>query len=184
MATQQVQAAGEVEYIDTSRYERIKGQLVERPLPGDRHAEVQWNATLLLKQAAKQHGMKAHQEWTIDEGDRPEHDWMTPDVLVSMPGEYKRSAIGYLLPPAFLAVEVLSPGQTIPQMMRKARRFLRWGVQHVWLIEPEQNFGLMATEGGVRPMLVSDDGTLEAGLFRSPWRMFYGTKSSDLFCGR
>jgi hypothetical protein len=48
-------------------------------------------------------------------------------------------------------------------MMRKARRFLRWGVQHVWLIEPEQNFGLMATEDGIRPMLVSDDGTLEAG---------------------
>ena len=163
MATQQVQAAGEVEYVDTSRYERIEGRLVERPLPGSRHAEVQWNATLLLKQVAKQHGMKAHQEWTLDEVDQPEHDWMTPDVLVSLPGERKESRIGHLLPPAFLAVEVLSPGQTIPQMNKKARRFLRWGVQHVWLIEPEQNFGLTATQGGVDGIFVPEDGTLEAG---------------------
>jgi Uma2 family endonuclease len=163
VATQQVQAGADAGYLDTSRYECIEGRLVERPLPGDRHSEVQWNVTFLLKQAAKQQDMKAHQEWTLDEADQPEHDWMTPDVLVSMPGEYKRSAIGHLLPPAFLAVEVLSPGQTIPQMIKKARRFLRWGVQHVWLIEPEQNFGLMATDGGMRPILVSDDGTLEAG---------------------
>jgi Uma2 family endonuclease len=163
MATQQVQTAADVDYIDTSRYERIEGQLVERPLPGRRHAEVQWNATFLLKQIARQHGMKAYQEWTLDEADQQEHDWMTPDVLVSLPGELKESRIGHLLPPAFLAVEVLSPGQTIPQMIKKARRFLRWGVQYVWLIEPEQNFGLMAAEGGMRPILVSDDGTLEAG---------------------
>ena len=163
MATQQVQAAADVGYIDTSRYERVEGHLVERPLPGDRHSEVQWNATFSLKQVAKQYGMKVHQEWTLDEADIPEHDWMTPDVLVSLPGEYKRSTIGHLLPPAFLAVEVLSPGQTIPQMMKKARRFLRWGVQHVWLIEPEQNFGFMVTGDGTRGIFVSDDGTLEAG---------------------
>lgn len=49
MATQQVQAAEDVGYIDTSRYERIEGQLVERPLPNRRHSEVQFNVTLLLK---------------------------------------------------------------------------------------------------------------------------------------
>ena len=163
MATQQAPAAADTGSIDTSRYERIEGQLVERPMPSRRHAEVQLNTTLLLRQITKQHGMKAYQEWTLDEADVPEHDWMTPDVLVSLPGPLKESRIGHLLPPAFLAVEVLSPGQTIPQMLKKARRLLRWGVQHVWLIEPEQNFGLMATKGEARPMLVSDDGTLEAG---------------------
>lgn len=163
MATQQVQAASETSYIDTSRYERIEGQLVERPLPSRRHAEVQLNTTILLRQTVKQLGMKAYQEWTLDEADVPEHDWMTPDVLVSLPGELKESRIGHLLPPAFLAVEVLSPGQTIPQMMKKARRFLRWGVQHVWLIEPEQDFGFMATGDGVRGIFISEDGTLEAG---------------------
>lgn len=163
MATQQMQASPDVEYIDTSRYERIEGQLVDRPLPSRRHAEVQLNTTLLLRQTTKQLGMRAHQEWTLNEADVPEHDWMTPDVLVSIPGELKESCIGHLLPPAFLAVEVLSPGQTIPQMMKKARRFLRWGVQHVWLMKPEQNFGFMATEDGARGIFVSEDGTLEAG---------------------
>lgn len=163
MATQQVQAAEDVGYIDTSRYERIEGQLVERPLPASRHSEVQEHAWVSLKPLAKQLGMRTHLEWTLDEEDKPEHDWMTPDVLVSMPGERRESRIGYLLPPAFLAVEVLSPGQTIPQMIKKARRFLRWGVQHVWLIEPEQNFALMAAEGEIRPQFVPDDGTLEAG---------------------
>ena len=163
MATQQVQAGEDVGYIDTSRYERIEGQLMERPLPNRRHSEVQFNVTLLLKQVVKQHGMKAYLEWTLGEEDKPEHDWMTPDVLVSMPGELKESRIGHLLPPAFLVVEVLSPGQTIPQMMKKARRFLHWGVQHVWLIEPEQNFGFMATGDGAHYILVAEDGTLKAG---------------------
>lgn len=141
MATQQVQQTmADVEYIDTSLYERIEGQLVERPWPGSRHSEVQENVWVLLKPLAKQLGMRTHLEWTLDEEDKSEHDWMTPDVLVSMPGEYKRSAIGHLLPPAFLAVEVLSSGQTIPQMIKKAQRFLRWGVQHVWLIEPGAEF--------------------------------------------
>ena len=162
MATQQIQTAADIEYIDTSRYERTEGQLVERPLPSRRHAEVQLNATILLRQIAKQLGIKDYQEWTLDEASVPEHDWMTPDVLVSLPGELKESRVGHLLPPAFLAVEVLSPGQTIPQMMKKARRFLRWGVQHVWLIEPEQNFGFMASGDGMRGIFVSDDGTLEA----------------------
>jgi hypothetical protein len=48
-------------------------------------------------------------------------------------------------------------------MMKKAQRYLRWGVRHVWLVEPEQNFGFMATGDGVRGIFVSDDGTLEAG---------------------
>jgi Uma2 family endonuclease len=164
VATQQVQAASEVDYIDTSRYERIDGQLVERPLPGSRHSEVQENTWILLKPIARQFGMTTHLEWTLDGADTAEHDWMTPDVLVSMmPGERKKSRIGHLLPPAFLAVEVPSPGQTIPQMMKKAQRYLRWGMRHVWLVEPEQNFGFMATGDGVRGIFVSDDGTLEAG---------------------
>jgi Uma2 family endonuclease len=163
MATQQIQAAPDLGYIDTSRYERIEGQLVERPLPGSRHSEIQWNATFLLKQTTKQYGMKVHQEWTLDEADVPEHDWMTPDVLVSLPGEYKESRIGHLLPPAFLAVEVLSPGQIIPQMRKKAERFLRWSVQHIWLIEPEHEFGFVVSSDNVRGILVPDDGILEAG---------------------
>ena len=163
MATQQAQAAGDVGYIDTSRYERIEGQLVERPLPGDRHSEVQENLWDLLRSLAKQFSMKAHVEWTLDETDKPEHDWMTPDVLVSMPGGYKRSSIGHLLPPAFLAVEVLSPGQNIPQMRKKAQRFLHWGVQHVWLIEPEQEFGFVVMRGRGNGGFVPDDGMLEAG---------------------
>ena len=164
MATQHIQAAADTEYIDTSRYERIDGQLVERPLPGDRHSEIQWNVTALLKPLAKQLNMKVHQEWTLDEADKPAHDWMTPDVLVSMPGEYRRSRIGHLLPPAFLAVEVLSPGQTPAQMVRKGKRFLLWGVQHYWAIDPDGlGFTMHAQDVPAAGMIVEETGVLQAG---------------------
>jgi len=168
MATQRVPpaTASDTEPIDTSRYECIDGELVERPLPGDRHAEVQENVRDLIKPLAKVLGMKIHLEWTLDETDRPKHDWMTPDVLISMPGPYQRSRIGHLLPPAFLAVEVLSPGQTVTQMAAKAWRYHAWGVQHVWLIEPEENYAVVMERDRPGGFMLFQDGILEAGELR------------------
>ena len=122
-------------FIDTSRYECVEGKLVGRPLPNDLHSDTQFAVTASLKQCVKRLGLVARQEWTLDEDNQPRHNWMTPDTLVASPQNSARN--GHCLPPAVLAVEVLSEGQTYEDMFVKAERYFRWGVLFVWVIDPK-----------------------------------------------
>jgi len=139
-------SAAKIESIDTSRYELIDGEFSERPMPKDRHAEVQGNLIEILGQKARLLGLRAYPGLSVDKADSPNSDWMTPDVLVAPP-DYLRSARRNALPPLLLTIEVLSPEQTLPEMIRKANRYLEWGVQNVWLIEPQKQFALVLAEG-------------------------------------
>lgn len=120
--------------VDTSCFEQIDGQLMERPLPNDIHSRTQLAVTVLLGRQLRGKGLAALQEWTLDEDNRPKHNWMTPDVLVASP--VNRPSNGHCLPPAVLAVEVLSEGQTLEEMAAKAKRYLSWGVGLLWIIDP------------------------------------------------
>ncbi len=128
MATQPLTA--ETTSVDTSRFECLDGQLLARPLPNEDHSDIQYAVTTLLRKQAESFNCKALQEWTLDETDQPRHDWMTPDVLVASNAQ-RRSNSKHMLPPALLAVEILSPDQTISEMHVKALRYFRWGVEHV-----------------------------------------------------
>lgn len=61
---------------------------------------------------------------------------MTPDVMLSFPGSIQEDARGYLIVPAFLCVEILSPSQSEVDLFRKCVRYRRWGVPHCWVIDP------------------------------------------------
>jgi Uma2 family endonuclease len=137
--------AVDLESIDTSRYEQIDGRLTERPMPKDRHAEVQGNIIEFLGPKARALGLRAYPELSVDREDAPNSDWMTPDVVVAQP-DFPRTKRRNALPPLLLAIEVLSPEQTIPEMIRKTQRYFDWGVKHVWLIEPEKQFALALSE--------------------------------------
>ena len=148
------------ELIDTSRYECIDGQLMERPVPNIRHSRIQRNLTLLLCPLASSLELDSGPELSVDRT-AGRSDWMTPDFVVSMPGGYRANANGHALPPVFLVVEVLSPGQSLFNMRQKADRYLAWGAQVVWLIDPDSSTALVlsADQSG---QLVSD-GVLRAG---------------------
>jgi Uma2 family endonuclease len=147
--------------IDTSRYECVDGQLRERPVPNERHAELQKNVLFALDAQGKALGMRVLPEWTIDKSTEAKHDWLTPDVTVSLP-ESPRSKAGNLLPPLFLGVEILSPSQNMTEMIRKAKLYLEWGVQHVWLIDPE-GIALAMSADSNRAIWADENGQLEAG---------------------
>jgi Uma2 family endonuclease len=86
-------------------------------------------------------GLRAYPKLSVDQEDPPDSDWMTPDIVVTQP-DFARTKRRNALPPLLLAIEVLSPEQTIPEMIRKAHRLLDRGVKHVWLIEPQKQFAL------------------------------------------
>ena len=160
MATQPI--AAERQSIDTSRFECIDGQFVDRPLPNEDHAATQLAVTVLLRRQANLLNYTALQEWTIDETDQPRHNWMTPDVLVASNAQ-ARAASKPMLPPALLAVEILSPDQTVAEMHVKALRYFKWGVEHVWIIDPVSKSALTLNAKRPGKGEVIFDGIIEAG---------------------
>ena len=123
---------------DESRFDRVDGQWVERPLPGAQHSDLQFALTVVLKRLAEPLGAVARQEWSLTKPDDTgfdQPDYMTADVLVTLPKAYEMTKRGHLIPPALLAVEIASPGQD--NQIKKAELFHAWGVRHCWLINPE-----------------------------------------------
>jgi Uma2 family endonuclease len=151
------------EAVDTSRFEQVAGSLVERPLPTLSHSDIQFRITSLLRVAGQPSSMRANQEVSLDQSADPTSDWLTPDVLVSLPEGFTLKPNGHVLPPAHLAVEVLSPGQSFFNMRSKVACYLDWGVQHVWLIDPDSSTALVfdAKHPGSGQLVF--DGDLRAG---------------------
>jgi Uma2 family endonuclease len=59
----------------------------------------------------------------------------------------------YFVIPPDLAVEVISPNDTAPEVRRKVEEYLRAGVKLVWEVEPETRTMLIHRHDGSRQML-------------------------------
>ena len=147
--------------LDTERekyLEFVDGDYVQRPPGSGTHSDCQYNLTRLLKNVAKTRNAKARQEWTVAHGT----EWLTPDVLLTHPGEFETDHRGYLTSTPFLCVEILSPGQNESDLFRKCRRYHSWGVPHCWIVDP-QTTTCFEHHGGDSFKMVESDGTLTAG---------------------
>jgi Uma2 family endonuclease len=122
--------------IDTSRFEYIGGQLLERPVPKPLHSRVQGNLIELLGPLARQHGCRFGPELSIDKHNEKGSEWLTPDnALYHDPP--KKSLGGNALPDDIeLVVEILSPDQSLSILLDKTVHYLNWGVPFIWIIDP------------------------------------------------
>lgn len=125
-------------YVDESEYERINGQVVARvKVAGLPHSDIQGNVYRLLWERGRTTGLfKVGVEWSVAGPDTPgaEPDYLTPDILLAL-HPFKIARNGHLIPPGFLAVEVVSPGQD--DLFDKAQLYAAWGIKHVWIINPQ-----------------------------------------------
>lgn len=64
-----------------------------------------------------------------------------------------------------LAVEILSPGQTIKQMITKLDRYFEAGTSEAWLIYPDKQTVYQYQVDGDMPLMYGIDDTLESALF-------------------
>ncbi len=119
--------------LERDRYlEFVNGQFVERVLGGKTHSECQFNVVLRLKPIARRIGATVHQEWSLARGE----EWLVPDVTLTHPGTFDTDQRGYLISTPLLCVEILSPGQTQSELLRKCKQYHAWGVPHCWVIDP------------------------------------------------
>ena len=132
MATQPIDQSELNVYVDDSRYERIGGRLLERPLPGLEHAELQKRIVELLSPFAEASGCKVHSEWSISDA---AGNWITPDVTLSNP-DWKITRRGHLIIPAHLVVEIRSVDQPLKDLFDKREYYRKWQIPFYWIVDP------------------------------------------------
>lgn len=117
----------------------VRGEIVEMTKPGKRHGFVCANVVGILLTFARQR--KKGYVCSNDTGVVVEHDPDTvrgPDVIFFEDAtSYKEIDKKYGEEPPLLAVEVLSPNDTMGNVMERITDQLHFGTQLVWLLDPD-----------------------------------------------
>jgi Uma2 family endonuclease len=122
------------EYLRTSwspDREFVDGRIEERNLGEKEHSIIQRYLTVLfaIKRA----------EWEVEvfpelRTQTKARNFRVPDVLVMRAGDqFER----YVTQPPLIAIEILSPEDTRTAMRDKATEYREFGVENIWIIDPE-----------------------------------------------
>lgn len=144
---------------DGRRYELDHGELVSMPPACDEHGDVCAEIVRLLRNFAKANNLG--RVYAGETGFVLGPDTVrVPDVAFvrRSRAELRRS---FFPGPPDLAVEVYSPSESIPQLMRKVRQYLEAGCRLVWVVYPEQRQVHILGSAGEDRILSSGD-VLEA----------------------
>ena len=157
-------------------YELIDGQAVPKVSPKYFHSALQGTLVILLRTWCKGKG-RAHPSWAIAL-ERHGQGWVpTPDVTYisyeRLPRSWRRNE-ACPVPPE-LAIEIISPGQTLKDFEDKAKDYFAAGVSRVWVIDPEA-MSIRAFSPDGKVTLYTDDmpivDTLLPGLELTPLLVF------------
>jgi len=134
------------EYLSTSwspDREFVNGRIEERNLGEKEHSIIQRFLTVLFALKRAEWGVEVFPELRTQTAAR---NFRVPDVLVVRAGEsFKR----YVTRPPLIAVEILSPEDTLRAMQGKAAEYRRFGVENVWIIDPEPRIAYRYTTAGL-----------------------------------
>jgi Uma2 family endonuclease len=122
------------EYLRTSwspDREFVDGRIEERNLGEKEHSIIQRYLTVLFAIKRVEWGVEVFPELRTQTKAR---NFRVPDVLVVRAGErFER----YVTQPPLIAIEILSPEDTMTAMRAKAAEYLQFGVENVWIVDPE-----------------------------------------------
>ena len=162
---------------DGSRYELIRGVLVEKMPTGDPHRIVVVRTGTILTNYAD-----ANDYGTTGAGepgyrlDRDPDTVRAPDVVWIAPGRIPEGTRGYPELAPDLAVEVKSPSNSNPEMAAKAAMWFSYGSRMVWVADP-QPVTVTVYRPNASPVTLHEDDILDGGDvlpgFTTPvWRLF------------
>jgi Uma2 family endonuclease len=122
------------EYLRTSwspDREFVDGRIEERNLGEKDHSLIQRYLTFLF--------MLKRAEWDVEvfpelRTQTRARNFRVPDVLVMRAGDkFER----YVTQPPLIAIEILSPEDSVRAMQSKADEYSSFGVKNIWIIDPE-----------------------------------------------
>ena len=124
---------------EPNRHELIKGELLTMSPPGDLHGAVTMNLTLLLGIHVKANnlGVMRAAETGFKLESNPD-TVLAPDIAFIAHDRVSPPVAGYREGAPDLAVEVISPSETRPEVARKAALWLELGAKSVWNVNPKK----------------------------------------------
>ena len=149
---------------DGMRHELVDGALLVYPSPGARHGHVQGAVYALLRAHVK---ARALGEALVEVGFVLKRD---PDVVRAPDVSFLRAdrvpaaglPDGYIDGPPDLAVEVISPSDTLYEVEDKIAQYLAAGTRLAWVINPRRR--TVAVHAPAAPVhVLGEDDTLDAG---------------------
>ena len=129
-------------------FQLIHGEVVETPAPGYAHGRIAAKLCRALDEYGERHGVG---EATVDAGFHASGERHT--LLVADVAFMRRANLPNPAPERFmprmpdLAVDILSPSNTLPELRRIAALYLDLGAQMVWIILPERRTAEICRRG-------------------------------------
>lgn len=134
------------EYLHTSwspDREFVDGRIEERNLGEKEHSILQGYLTYLFNAMRTEWAVRVFPELRTQ---TQRTRFRVPDVLVVRAGEkFER----YVTQPPLIAIEILSPEDTMRAMQEKATEYRQFGIENIWIIDPEPRLVYRATQSGL-----------------------------------
>lgn len=129
------------------------GEVVQKPMPKVLHGALQ----ILLGILLHARGWNALSEVRLKLHPQAEP---VPDLIALRKGEKIEGP--YPTKPFGLCIEILSPGDSLKKLFKKADYYVSWGVSYVWIIDPQVRTAWMVTAEEPGPIWIHPDGALRA----------------------
>jgi Uma2 family endonuclease len=110
--------------------EFVEGRIEERNLGEKEHSIIQGYLTALFWNKRTEWAIRAFPQLRTQTQSRR---FRVPDVLVTRAGDkFER----YVTHPPLIAIEILSPEDTLSAMQAKAAEYRDFGIENIWIIDP------------------------------------------------
>ena len=134
------------EYLSTSwspDREYVDGRIEERNSGEKEHSIIQRYITFLFMLKRAEWGVEVYPELRTQIAAR---NFRVPDVLVVRAGESFEHCLKH---PPLIAIEILSPEDTLRAMQEKVEQYRTFGVENIWIIDPEPRLVYTYTSAGL-----------------------------------
>jgi Uma2 family endonuclease len=147
---------------EDKRYELDEGEMIEMTRPAYRHNRIGGRLFVSLSNYFDKYGggeaLNPENLYALSPTTR-----RAPDIAVILGDRYRelRDAKVITIIPD-IAVEILSPSETIPRIHRKMKQYFQAGVKEVWLIDPESREAEIWTGASLPENTLTDGDAIES----------------------
>jgi Uma2 family endonuclease len=138
------------EYLTTSYHpdcDYVDGRVEERNLGEKDHSILQMFLAGLFWMNRVNWGVEVYPELrTRVSGTR----FRIPDVLVMRAGAHFERILDI---PPLIAIEILSPEDRMSRVQERIEDYLKFGAEHIWIVDPERRVAWWADRSGLHPVL-------------------------------
>lgn len=130
--------------------EFVDGRIEERNLGEKEHSILQRFLTVLFVAHRSQWGVEVFPELRVQTRSTR---FRVPDVMVVRAGErFER----YVTDPPLIAIEILSPEDSLREVREKAAEYRLFGIENIWIIDPEPRIAYRYAESALEEVLTGE----------------------------